>query len=79
MGDFPCITFIRVGFLSCDALGQIRFVGVDGFDPIMEKLVSVRSDLGLIDVHGLGIHWVKKWLGLIRVLDPFPERICKKS
>jgi len=83
VGDFPwvlaCIPFIHVGFSSWDELGQIRFVGVDGFDPIIEELVSVRSDLGFMDVYGLGIHWVQKWLGLIRVLGPFPLRIYQKS
>jgi hypothetical protein len=32
------------------------FVGIDGFNPIMEELVSARFDLGLVDVHGLGLH-----------------------
>jgi len=32
---------------------QIGFVVVDGFGPIMEELVSPRSDLDFVDVHGL--------------------------
>jgi hypothetical protein len=35
------------------------------------ELVSVRSDLGLVDVHGLGLYRAQKWLGLMRLLGSF--------
>ena len=52
---------------------QIRFVGVgvDGISPIIEELVSIKYDLGLIDMHGFGLYRVKKQLGLITVLGSF--------
>jgi hypothetical protein len=52
---------------------QIRFVGVgvDGISPIIEELVSIKYDLGLIDMHGFGPYRVKKQLGLITVLGSF--------
>jgi len=30
-----------------------------------------KSDLGLVDMNGLGLHGVQKWLGLIGVLGSF--------
>jgi hypothetical protein len=37
----------------------------------MDELVKTGSDLGLVDVHRLGLHGVQKWLGLIRLLGSF--------
>jgi hypothetical protein len=57
VGVFPwvlaCITFSHVGFSLWDVFSQIGFVVVDGFGLIMEELVSARSDLDFVDVHGL--------------------------
>jgi hypothetical protein len=55
-----CIPFSHVGFSYWDAFNQIMFVGIDGFNPIMKELVSTRFDLGLVDVHGLGLHGDRK-------------------
>jgi hypothetical protein len=50
--------FLNIRFSPWDAFSWIGFVGVDGFDLIIEDLVSARSDLGLVDVHGLGLYGV---------------------
>jgi hypothetical protein len=54
-----------LGFHLTIAFGQNGFVGVNGFNPIIEELVLVRSDLGIVDVYGLGLYKVQKWPGLI--------------
>jgi hypothetical protein len=41
-------------------------------------LLSVRFGLGLVDVHGLGLHGVQKWLGLIRMLGSFSYKDLSK-
>jgi hypothetical protein len=43
VGGFPCV-------LACISFSHISF------SPIMKELVSTRSDLGLVDVHGLGLY-----------------------
>jgi hypothetical protein len=73
-----CIPFIHIEFLPWDAFSLIGFVGVDGFNPIMKKLISARFDLGFVDVHGLGLHEVQKWLRLIRVLGSFSYKDLSK-
>lgn len=47
-----CIPFNHVGFSPWNAFGQIRFVGADGFNLIIEELILARSDFGLDDVRG---------------------------
>ena len=44
----------------------------------MKKLISARFDLGFVDVHGLGLHGVQKWLRLIRVLGSFSYKDLSK-
>jgi hypothetical protein len=44
----------------------------------MKKLVSVRSDLSLMDVHAFRLHEGKKWLGLIWVLGSFSYKDLSK-
>jgi hypothetical protein len=61
-----------------DAYGQIGFVGVSEFGPIIEELVLARSSLGLVDVYGLGLHEFQKWVGLIRVLGSFSYKDLSK-
>ena len=73
-----CIPFNYIEFSPWDAFSHIRFVSVNGFNPIMKDLVSVRSDLGLVDVHGLGLHGIQKYLGLIRVLGSFSYKDFSK-
>jgi hypothetical protein len=61
----------HVGFSPWDVFSQIRFVGVDGFGATMKELVSIRSGLSIVNVHGLRLYGVQKWQGLIRVLGSF--------
>jgi len=73
-----CIPFNHVGFSYYNALVQIGFIGVDEFNPIMEEYVSARSNLALMDVYGLELHGVQKWLRLIRVLGSFSYKDLSK-
>jgi len=44
----------------------------------MEEYVSARSNLALMDVYGLELHGVQKWLRLIRVLGSFSYKDLSK-
>ena len=52
-----CIPFNHVGLSPWDAYGQIGFIVVNRFGPIIE-FVLAKSNGDLVDVHGLGLYEV---------------------